>query len=273
MSVSNINNQYDQQARREFLKAGALAGLGAVIGGLQTTGCSTGGTRLGVGPSPTQPMTAPPMERVRIGFVGIGGMGANHIRHLSKIDGAEVRAVCDLVPERTAQAQQILVEAGKPKPVAYTRGEWDFLRLCEQEDLDLVYNATPWEWHVPICVAAMKADKHAATEVPAAYTLDGCWELVETAEKYNKHCVMMENCCYDRYEAMCLSMIRQGVFGEILHGECGYLHDLRAVKHNLGSEGDWRLAHSMKRNGNLYPTHGIGPVAQCMNINRGDRLD
>jgi predicted dehydrogenase len=145
--------------------------------------------------------------------------------------------------------------------------------MCAEEDLDLVFTATPWEWHVPVCVAAMKNGKHAATEVPAAITLDECWELVETAEKKNKHCVMQENCCYDRIELMTLNLVRQGVLGEVLHAEAGYLHDLREVKFSSQGEGLWRRAHSVKRNGNLYPTHGLGPVAQCLNINRGDQFD
>jgi hypothetical protein len=164
-------------------------------------------------------------------------------------------------------------EAGQPTPTLYTRGERDFERLCAEEDVDLVYTATPWRWHVPVCVAAMTNGKHAATEVPAAITLDGCWELVETAERTRRHCIMMENCCYDRPEMMCLNMVRRGLLGEVVHGEGGYLHDLRAVKFSRSGEGLWRREHSIKRNANLYPTHGLGPVAQCMNINRGDRFD
>ncbi len=145
--------------------------------------------------------------------------------------------------------------------------------MCETEDLDLVITATPWQWHVPVCVAAMKNGKHAATEVPAAVTIEQCWQLVETTEKYQKHCVMLENCCYDQAELMILNMKHKGLLGEILHGECGYMHDLRSRK--LGSDGIalWRTEHSIKRNGNLYPTHGLGPIAQCMDVNRGDRFD
>ncbi len=126
---------------------------------------------------------------------------------------------------------------------------------------------------MPVCVAAMEAGKHAATEVPAAMTIEECWQLVETSEQTKRHCVMMENCCYDRPEMQCLNMVKQGLLGEILHAECGYLHDLRGVKFTNEGEGLWRLAHAMKRNANLYPTHGLGPVAQCMDINRGDRFD
>jgi hypothetical protein len=145
--------------------------------------------------------------------------------------------------------------------------------MCQEEDLDLVFTATPWRWHVPVCVAAMRSGKHAATEVPAAVTIDECWQLVEIAERTKKHCVMMENVNYGRAEMMVFNMVRQGVFGEIMHGECGYLHDLREVKFENAHEGLWRRAHSVSRNGNLYPTHGLGPVANCMDINRGDRFE
>jgi predicted dehydrogenase len=207
-----------------------------------------------------------------VGFVGLGGMGSNHVRNLLRIEGVQIKAVCDIVEEKVVKIKNLVEKAGQPRPTGYSRGETDFKRMCEQEDLDLVYTATPWEWHTPVCVEAMKNGKHAATEVPAAVTMDECWQLVETAEKYKKHCVMMENCCYGRSEMMILNMVRKGLLGELLHAECGYLHDLRAEKFS-GKVEVWRLAHSIKRNGNLYPTHGLGPVAQCMNINRGDRFD
>ncbi|MFW6198344.1 MAG: Gfo/Idh/MocA family protein, partial [Acidobacteriota bacterium] len=135
-----------------------------------------------------------------------------------------------------------------------------------------VYTATPWRWHVPVCLAAMENGKHAATEVPAAITIEEAWRLVEASETRQRHCVMMENVCYGRTEMMVLNMVRQGLLGEILHAECGYLHDLRAIKFADEGEGLWRRVHSAVRDGNLYPTHGLGPVAQCMNVNRGDRL-
>jgi predicted dehydrogenase len=213
------------------------------------------------------------MERVRVGFVGVGGMGSVHVRNLLKIEGVEIRAVCDIVPEKVTRVQGWVEEAGQPQPARYDRGETDYERMCEAEDLDLVFTATPWRWHVPVCVAAMRNGKHAATEVPAAYTIDGCWELVETAEATRKHCVMMENCCYGRSEMIVLNLVRRGLLGDVLHAEGGYLHDLRAIKFSRDGEGLWRRAHSETRNGNLYPTHGLGPVAQCMNINRGDQFD
>src|SRR6478672_7502635 len=219
------------------------------------------------------PLAAPPIETVRIGYVGIGGQGSGHVSNLLKIPGCRITAVCDIRPERTTWATAQITAAGHPAPAAYTRGPHDFERLCETEDLDLVYNATPWEWHVPIMLAAMKNGKHAATEVPAAMTIDDCWAMVESAEKHKKHCVLMENCNYDRMEMMVYNMVRQGVLGEILHAEGGYLHDLRAIKFADEGEGLWRRAWATKVNGNLYPTHGLGPIANCLDINRGDRFD
>jgi predicted dehydrogenase len=200
-------------------------------------------------------------------------MGNVHLDNLLQLEGVEIRAVGDIVPEKVRAAQAKVEQAGFGRPEGYDRGPRDYERMCDRPDLDLVYTATPWEWHVPICVAAMRAGKHAATEVPAAYTLDGCWELVETAERTRRQCVMMENCNYDRPELMLLNLVRQGLLGELLHGEAGYLHDLRAIKFSTEGEGLWRRAHAQRRNGNLYPTHGLGPIAQCMDINRGDRFE
>jgi hypothetical protein len=271
MKEETMNSCHDGESRgvdrREFLRLGAAAGLGAALTGMALSGCSKSGRSQAVR------LETGPVDPVRIGYVGVGGMGSAHVRNLLKIDGCEIRAVCDIVPEKVERIQKWVEEAGFPRPRGYTNGEYDFLHLCEQEDLDLVYTATPWKWHVPVCVAAMKAGKHAATEVPAAITIDGCWELVETSEKTGKHCIMMENCCYGKAELTVLNMVRKGVLGEIIHGECGYLHDLRALKFSNQGEGLWRLAHSIARNANLYPTHGLGPVAQSMNVNRGDQFD
>ncbi|NOZ57588.1 MAG: Gfo/Idh/MocA family oxidoreductase [Calditrichaeota bacterium] len=258
--------------RRDFLKLGAAAGVGAALASTQAFAAGSHPKPLG---GPAKEFVAPPIEKVRIGYVGVGGMGTAHVRNLVRIPGCEIRAVCDIVPERVERAQKIVMDAGFPKPEGYTRGPYDFRRLCEREDLDLVYTATPWEWHVPVCVAAMEAGKHAATEVPAAVTLDEAWQLVETSERTQRYCIMMENCTYDREEMMIFNMVRQGLLGEILHGAAGYLHDLRHVKFNFAARGEaiWRLAHSIRRNGNLYPTHGLGPIAQVMDINRGDQFD
>jgi predicted dehydrogenase len=145
--------------------------------------------------------------------------------------------------------------------------------MIGEEELDLVFTSTPWNWHAPVCLEAMENGSHAATEVPMATTLEELWRLVETAERTARHCVMMENCCYDRTEMMILNMVRAGLFGELLHAECGYLHDLRELKLTDFYEDRWRVHHSIHRNGDLYPTHGLGPVAQWMNVNRGNRFD
>jgi hypothetical protein len=196
-----------------------------------------------------------------------------HVENLLEIPGAEITAVCDIVEAKVRSAQAKVVAKGFPEPRGYTRGPRDFERLCAEEELDLVYTATPWEWHVPVLLAALSHGKHAATEVPAAMTIDDCWAMVEAAEKYQKHCLMMENCCYDRFELMTLNLVRQGLLGEILHGEAAYYHDLRALKFSTEGEGLWRRAWAHSHNGNLYPTHGLGPVANCMDINRGDRFE
>ncbi len=254
----------DDINRRDFLKIGGTAlAAGAIV--------ANNGAEAEAQPSAS--FAAPPIEQVRIGFVGIGGQGADHVRNFLRIAGCRITAVCDIRPERTEWAARRITEAGHPAPASYTRGPRDFERLCATEDLDLVFNSTPWEWHAPIMLAAMKNGKHTATEVPAVMTLDDCWAIVESAEKHRRHCVMMENCNYDRMEMMVFNMVRQGIFGEVLHAAGGYLHDLRAIKFADEGEGLWRRAWATKLDGNLYPTHGLGPVANCLDINRGDRFD
>ena len=267
--------------RRELLKAAWVgpAAAAAAVRALGATPQEPEGRQ--TGPQPDDPaveayragFAAPPLERVRIGFVGVGLQGGGHVRNLLRIDGVDVVAVCDIDEPRAEEVASWVADAGGGSPDLYTRGETDFKRLCERDDVDLVFNSTPWRWHVPVCVEAMETGKHAAVEVPAAITLEGCWRLVETAERTARHCVMMENCNYGRSEMMVLNMVRQGLLGELLHGEAAYIHDLRSIKFSDGNEGLWRLQHSVERNGNLYPTHGLGPVAQCMDINRGDCFD
>ena len=262
--------------RRDFLKKTGTAGLGVALGSMAMSkyGCVRQPQLKTV---PIAHLAAPPLETVRVAYVGVGNQGSGHFRNLLRIEGVEIKAVCDIREERILWAQEQCVKAGKPKPTGYSRGPEDFKRMCDTEDLDLVYNATPWEWHVPISVKAMETGSHAATEVPGAITLEGCWEMVETAEKYKKHCCTMENCNYDQTELMLFHMVRQGLFGELLHAECGYLHDLRGWKFGTVRSPyypkDWRLKYSIKRNGDLYPTHGLGPVAQWMDITRGNKFD
>ena len=250
------------------MEASALASAGASLA-RATEGAAT--TLESEGPS--EFFHAPAIPIVRVGFVGVGLQGTEHVKNLLDIEGVELRAVCDIAPEKVARAQKLARDAGKREPKGFTRGPRDFERLCAEEDLDLVYTATPWEWHVPVMLAAMRNGKHAASEVPAAQTVEDCWKLVETAEKLQKHCLLMENCCYDRPEMMVLHMLRKGLFGEAMHAEVGYQHDLREIKFENRDEGLWRRAHATRLNANLYPTHGLGPAAQAMDVNRGDQFD
>jgi predicted dehydrogenase len=217
---------------------------------------------------------APKMETVRIGVIGLGMRGSEAVGRLSYIDGAEIVALCDKYPDRVAAAQKTLEKMQRPKAKEFF-GDEGWKSLCEDKDIDLVYTPTPWNLHTPIAIYAMKNGKHACTEVPAAKTLDQCWELVETSEKTKRHCMMLENCCYDFFELLTLNMARNGMFGEILHAEGAYIHDLSKgyIFNKNGYADMWRLKENIGRNGNLYPTHGLGPISQCMNINRGDKFD
>ena len=259
---------HDPIDRRDFLRTATAAGVGLTLGPTPAFASSPAPAAT----PPARPELAP-MDVVRIGFVGLGNQGPSHVANLLKIEGAEIVALCDLEQDRVAKIQDLCVQAGKQKPAGYWGGPTEFRKLCDRTDVDLVYTATPWEWHAPIMLAAMRAGKHAATEVPMAPTLEELWELVETAEKTRRHCVMMENCTYDRTEMMVLNMVRQGVFGDLLHAECGYLHDLRRLKLTDYYHPRWRIEYSIRYNRDNYPTHGLGPVAQWMDINRGNQFD
>lgn len=217
---------------------------------------------------------APALATVRIGIIGVGMRGSDAVERLSYIEGAEIVALGDKYPDRVAAAQKTLAGMQRPKALEYT-GEEGWKAMCENPDIDLIYTCTPWYLHTPIAVYAMNHGKHAATEVPAALTLDECWQLVETSEKTKRHCMMLENCCYDFFELLTLNMARQGLFGELVHAEGAYIHDLSEDwLFNKNAYADmWRLKLNIGKQGNLYPTHGLGPVAQCLNINRGDRMD
>jgi predicted dehydrogenase len=216
------------------------------------------------------PSALPKREKVRVGFVGIGVKGSAHVGNLLRM---ELKAVCDV---REIQCQEAVAQAeklGKAKPTIYCKGDWDFKRMCETEELDLVYTATPWNWHAKVCLAAMENGKHAAAEVPIATTLEDCWKLVETFERTGKHCMMMENVNYQYNELAILMMVRKGLFGELVHAEGAYMHDTRPLKAQDKGDGLWLATEHANRNGSLYPTHGIGPAAWYLNLNRGDRMD
>ena len=215
---------------------------------------------------------APKLETVRIGFIGLGNRGPGAVERMRHIEGVAIKALCDIRPEKVAAVKKNL-EGSVHQPEIYTGKADEWKKLCERPDIDLVYIATPWSLHTPMAVYAMNQGKHVCTEVPAAKTLDECWQLVETSEKTRKHCMMLENCCYDFFELLVLNMARQGLLGEIVHGEGAYIHDLLQDNFSKDKYYDmWRLKENF-RNGNLYPTHGLGPVAQVMNINRGDKMD
>lgn len=218
---------------------------------------------------------APKITTVRIGIVGLGQRGPGAVDRLSKIEGVEIKALCDLIPDRVDKMKKEL-EGTKHKPEGYSGSAYAWKKMVDRQDLDLIYIATPWEWHTPMAVYAMEAGKHAAVEVPAAKTLEECWQLVETSERTKKHCMQLENCCYDFFELMTLSMKRDGFFGEIIHTEGAYIHDLLWLNFMKTSDGGyqdmWRLKENY-RDGNLYATHGLGPVCQIMDINRGDQME
>ncbi len=205
---------------------------------------------------------------VRVGFIGVGGRGAGQLHEMLAVPGARVTAISDRSPAHAARARDQVLKAGQPEPAV----ESDWRRLCERDDVDLVYVCTPWDWHVPQAVWAMDCGKHAAVEVPAATTLADCWLMVDTSERTRRHCMILENCCYEYAEMLVLNMIRAGRFGTITHGEAAYIHDLRSMLLADEGEGLWRREPHRQRNGNLYPTHGLGPVARYMDIHRGDRF-
>jgi predicted dehydrogenase len=215
-----------------------------------------------------------PIETVRIAFIGVGNRGTGAVRRYTFLEGVEIVALCDVRPEKLERAQKILVDKGLPEADTYS-GTEDWKKVCERDDIDLVYICTHWDLHTPIAVYAMEQGKHVATEVPAAITIEECWQLVNTAEKTRKHCVQLENCNYDFFELATLNMVRKGLLGEIVHAEGAYIHDLRKL--NFDTEGYywdmWRLRHHEKRNANLYPTHGFGPICHILNIHRGDRME
>jgi len=214
-------------------------------------------------------------ENIRIGVIGTGGRGGSLVDNFSAVPGVSVTALCDVVPQKVQRVQARLDRAGKAgqKIAVYTDGDHAFEQLVKRDDVDLVIVATPWNWHTPMAVAAMKAGKDVAVEVPAARTLDECWELVNTSEATKRHCIQLENCCYGYNEMLVLNIVRAGLLGELTHGGAAYNHDLRSILFSPDGEGQWRRFEHLNRDGNLYPTHGLGPVAHYMDVNRGDRFD
>jgi hypothetical protein len=270
--------------RRDFLKQTGVIGLGL---GIATTGtglvsCTNQSQKTNVAAgSLERPQTfnmsgfvAPKLDVVRIAVIGLGNRGSGTVRRLASIEGVEIKALCDLEADRVSKAAESIKHLGHT-PDAYSGGENEWKKICERDDIDLVSIVTPWHLHTPMCVYAMENGKHAYTELPAALTIDECWQLVETSEKTKKYCIQMSGSCHGGTAAVVLNMARQGFFGDIIHGEGAYIHDLlmrylfdKEMYHNM-----WRLDQNTGKSGNLYPQHGLVPVMQIMDINYGDKMD
>jgi len=248
--------------RRDFIRKNAAAGIG-----------------LAVAPSIISSRILGE-QKINLGFIGVGGRGTDLLRLTLDSGVVNIPAICDIKELAARKAQNLVTEAGLAEPVLYTSGEEAFRELVARDDLDGVIIATPWIWHTPMAVAAMKEGLYTGVEVPAAITIDECWDLVNTSEETGMPCMILENVCYRRDVMAVLNMVRQGLFGELIHCQCGYQHDLRAIKFNPGvefgpganGEAEWRTLHSIYRNGDVYPTHGVGPVANYLDINRGNRF-
>ena len=274
-------------SRRDLLKTTAMGGLATTFAGLLGGTTSAGAVTLpsGItirpdivnprprpaGNKPVHNLTTKPLEKVRVAHIGLS-RGMTHVNDSLNIEFVEVVAVCDLRADRAKNAADRCEKVRGKRPEVYAGTEHIWEKLVARDDIDVVYISTPWAWHVPMAVAAMQHGKHAFVEVSAAVTVDECWNLVDTSERAQRHCVMLENCCYGENELFVLNMVREGVFGELTHAECAYIHDLRGMLYSLGTEGDWRRDYHWQYDGNLYPTHGLGPVAQYMGIGRGDQF-
>ncbi|MBO5905485.1 MAG: Gfo/Idh/MocA family oxidoreductase [Kiritimatiellae bacterium] len=266
--------------RRDFIKGTAWMGAAAALTGAgfrRKKACVPGSMTV---------FADKPIKKLRVGFVGLGMRGPGAVHRIANIPGVEIVALCDLYKNRVEAQQKFLKDNGKAPARSYyvydtakgpAKDETAAYRALCESDLDLVYIATPWALHTPVALYAMEHGKHAAIEVPAAMTLDECWALVETSERTGRHCMQLENCCYGDVEMFSLNLARNGILGEIMHAEGAYIHDLRALNYldpaNKGYQGYWRLKWNNEHFGNPYPTHGLVPLMQAMNINRGDRFD
>ncbi|MEN8192316.1 MAG: Gfo/Idh/MocA family oxidoreductase [Bacteroidota bacterium] len=262
--------------RRDFIKTAALTGAGLAIM-----------PNVNFAESNVKFQRSKPNGNVKIAFIGVGLRGRNHVNVVAKRNDVDITAICDIDSDAIAKTQQILRDHSRKEAAVFSGDEYAFMKLLERDDVDGVIIATPWLWHTRMAVASMKAGKYPGLEVSAANTLEECWDLVNTSEETGVPLMMLENVCFAREAMATLKMVREGVFGELVHATCGYRHDLRHVKFNDGkipygggvefgekgfSEAKWRTEHSLKRNADIYPTHGIGPVATWFDINRGNRF-
>ena len=255
--------------RRKFIKNTAILGAAASI---------VPSTTFGIGKS---------VEKLNIGMIGVGLRGTNHLKNLLLRDDINIVAICDIDPSRTSLAKEMILNKGSKELKVFGKNDYDYRNLLALSDVDAVIIATPWLWHTRMAKDAMLAGKYAGLEVSAANTMEECWDLVNTHEETGSHLMLLENVNYRRDVMAVLNMVRQNVFGELVHFRCGYQHDLREVKFNNGkqpygggvefgekaiSEAKWRTQHSLLRNADVYPTHGVGPIAAMSDINRGNRF-
>lgn len=219
-------------------------------------------------------LKSPPIEQVRIGVIGLGNRGSSLIKHLASFypDKAVISAICDIQKYKTETALDYLKDR-MPKPNVYSGDPELWKQMVEQDNIDLVFVFTPWKEHAQMAVYCMKHGKHVAVEVPAAYTVEDCWGLINTSEEMQRNCIMLENVCYGQEELWVLNMVSHGIFGELTYAEAAYIHNLRTNLFDNSYYNKWRIKHHVSRHGNLYPTHGLGPIAQYLGIDRGDRFE
>ena len=256
--------------RREFVRNSSIIGIGALI--LPNSLFASEGFS---------------KKKIRLGFIAVGMRGQSHIWEMLQRDDVEIVAIADPDPRMLKDAQELLAKKGQPKAKEYGDGDYDYRKMLERKDIDAVFISSPWEWHLVHGVDAMRAGKIVGMEVSGAMSLEDCWEFVRVYEETKVPIMMLENVCYRRDVMSILNMVRKGMFGELVHGRGGYQHDLRGVLFNDGvtpynsgvefgdkgfSEAKWRTNHYLNRDGELYPTHGIGPLATMFDINRGNRM-
>lgn len=260
--------------------------LAILLASILFVGCTASGSRGGKGSYepiqtdvPSRPsgqkdvlgLTAPKIDTVRVGFIGLGMRGPGAVRRFTYIPGTKIVALCDIYENKVEGAQKILDNAGLPRAVGYSGSEDSWKELCERDDIDLVYIATDWKSHAEMMIYAMEQGKHVACEVPSAMSLDEIWTIINTAERTQKHAMQLENCVYDFFELTTLNMAQQGLFGEVLHAEGSYIHDLSDFWEHY--QDDWRLQYNKEFRGDVYATHGIGPASQALDIHRGDKMN
>jgi len=251
-----------KQSRREFLLGAAMAGAASLSAGCMSTGGSANGCASMAG------FTVKPMNRIRVAMVGVGGRGYYALTRLVLIPGIEITALCDLKQDMIDRSQKFLADKGKPKVKEFL-GPEAYKRLAQEGIADVFYNCTPRDIHTELNVYAMDCGMHVLTEVPSGRTIDECWETVDACERNRVHCMMLENCCYGEFEMLAFNIVRSGLLGEIVQCDGAYIHDQRKGQFSHDTI-CWRLMDMVGKFGNYYPTHGLGPLCKCLDINRGD---